>query len=72
VLQIAAAPNGTVALHWPATLGRQYQLQSTTNLATPGWLNEGSPINGTGGVLTNTIFIGPAATKFFRLLLPHN
>jgi hypothetical protein len=72
VLQVTLATGGNVALHWPATLGRQYQLQSTANLATPSWLNEGSPISGNGGELTNTIPIGIATTKCFRLLLQGN
>ena len=72
VLQLVPAPSGTVALQWAATLGRQYQLESVMNLPTASWANEGAPLNGTGGVLTNTLPVGRVPTKFFRLLLLGN
>jgi hypothetical protein len=72
VLQLVPAPSGTVAFQWATTLGRQYQLQSATNLPTASWANEGAPLNGTGGVLTNTLPVGRVPTKFFRLLLLGN
>jgi hypothetical protein len=72
VLQLVPAPSGTVALQWATTLGRQYQLQSATNLPAASWANEGAPLNGTGGVLTNTLPVGTVPTKFFRLLLLGN
>ncbi|MEI8290772.1 MAG: hypothetical protein WCH99_14995 [Verrucomicrobiota bacterium] len=59
-------------LAWPTALGQNYQLQSVTNLSSTNWLNEGSFISGTGGVLTNTLPTGGAPTKFFRLLLLGN
>jgi hypothetical protein len=72
VLQLVPATSGTVALQWAATLGRQYQLESATNLPTASWANEGAPLNGTGSVLTNTLPVGTVPTKFFRLLLLGN
>lgn len=72
VLQVASVAGGTVTLQWASTAGRRYQLQSTTNLSTASWLNEGTPFTGTGGVLTNTIPSGTEPTKFFRLLLLGN
>jgi hypothetical protein len=72
VLQLVPAPSGTVALQWATTLGRQYQLQSATNLPAASWANEGAPLNGTGGLLTNTLPVGTVPTKFFRLLLLGN
>jgi hypothetical protein len=61
-----------LALGWPATLGRQYQLQSVTNLHTASWASEGAPLNDTSDVLTNTLPVGTVPTKFFRLLLLRN
>jgi hypothetical protein len=49
-----------------------YQLQSATNLPAASWLNEGAPLNGTGGLLTNSFPIGAQPRKFFRLLLLEN
>jgi hypothetical protein len=72
VLQLAPAVSGTVALQWAATLGRQYQIQSAANLPVSSWLNEGTPFNGTGGVLATNLSISPGSAKFFRLLLPGN
>ena len=72
VLQSVPATSGTMALQWAAILGRQYQIQSVTNLPTASWAREGAPLNGTGGVLTNTLPVGRVPTKFFRLLLLGN
>jgi len=72
VLQLVSATSGTVALQWAATLGRQYQLQSATNLSTASWASEGAPLNGTGSVLATNLSISSGSAKFFRLLLPGN
>jgi hypothetical protein len=72
VLQLAPAVSGTVALQWAATLGRQYQIQSAANLPVSSWLNEGTPFNGTSGVLATNLSISPGSLKLFRLLLPGN
>ena len=72
VLQVASVARGTVTLQWASTPGRQYQLQSTTNLSPASWTNEGAPVSGTGGVLTNTLTVGTDLTKFFRLQLLGN
>ena len=72
VLQVAAITSRTVTLQWVSTPGRSYQLESTTNLSSASWINEGTPFTGTGGVLTNTIPVGADPTKFFRLLLLGN
>jgi len=69
VLQANSLTGGTVTLQWVSTAGQRYQLQSTTNLSTASWLNEGTPFTGTGGVLTKTIPSGTEPTKYFRLLL---
>jgi len=67
MLQLAPAASGTVALQWAATLGRQYQLQSANNLPAATWANQGAPFNGTGGLLSTNIPIGPEPRKFFRV-----
>jgi hypothetical protein len=63
---------GNLSLIWPSATGLSYQLQSATNLSAASWLNEGAPINGTGGLLTNSLPIGAEPSKFFRFLLLEN
>jgi hypothetical protein len=72
LLLVASVSGGTVTLQWASTPGRQYQFQSTTNLSPAGWTNEGAPVSGTGGVLTNTLTVGTDLTRFFRLQLLGN
>jgi hypothetical protein len=63
---------GNMLLIWPSATGLSYQLQSATNLPAASWLNEGAPLNGTGGLLTNSLPIGAQPSKFFRFLLLEN
>jgi len=69
VLQVGSVAGGTVTLQWESTSGRQYQLQSTTNLSLAVWANQGAPFTGTGGWLTNTLTVGTEPARFFRLQL---
>jgi len=59
-----------VQVSWPSILGFQYQLKSSTNLTS--WSDLGPRLTGTGGSLTNTSPIRPAAQRSFRLLLLPN
>ena len=59
-------------LIWSSAIGLSYQLQSATNLPAASWLNEGVPLNGTGGWLTNSLPIGAQPKQFFRFLLLEN
>jgi hypothetical protein len=68
----ASQAGGNLNLIWSSATGLSYQLQSATNLPAASWLNEGAPLNGTGGVLTNSLPIGAQPGKFFRLLLLEN
>ena len=63
---------GNMLLIWSSATGLSYQLQSATNLPAASWLNEGAPLNGTGGLLTNSLPIGAEPSKFFRFLLLEN
>ena len=65
----ASQSGGNLSLSWPSASGLSYQLQSTTDLAPVNWVNEGSPLNGTGGLLTHSLPIGDQPRKFFRFLL---
>jgi hypothetical protein len=65
----ASKTGGSLSLIWSSATGLSYQLQSATNLPAASWLNEGAPLNGTGGLLTNRLPIGAQPKKYFRLLL---
>jgi hypothetical protein len=68
----ASQTGGNLSLIWSSATGLSYQLQSATNLPAASWLNEGAPLNGTGGLLTNNLPIGAQPRKFFRFLLLEN
>jgi len=68
----ASKTGGNMLLIWSSATGLSYQLQSATNLPAASWLNEGAPLNGTGGLLTNSLPFGVQPRKFFRLLLLEN
>ena len=63
---------GGLQFQWNSLSNASYQLQSTTNLSSASWNNEGTPFIGTGGVLTNSLSIGADAMKFFRLQILGN
>jgi hypothetical protein len=63
-LSISSSP-GSVAFSWPAAQGT-FQLQSTTNLLSPSWVNVSTPPVQSGATLTVTLPIG-TGTQFFRL-----
>jgi hypothetical protein len=68
----ASKTGGNLNLIWSSAAGLSCQLQSATNLPAASWLNEGVPLNGTGGLLTNSLPIGAQPRKFFRFLLLEN
>ena len=72
VIQANPITGGNVALQWDTVCGRQYQLQSSTNLLSPDWTDEGVPFIGTGGVVATNMVIGSEVEKFFRLQLIGN
>jgi hypothetical protein len=58
---------GAVVLSWPASIGG-YQLQSTTNLATPSWAGAGLSVSLVGSHYQATV-PGPTGSKFYRLVI---
>jgi len=65
--RLAAPVAGTATLQWDSTLGRDYQLQSSTSLQPNSWTDAGTPVSGTGGELSADLPIGPDPAMFFRL-----
>jgi hypothetical protein len=51
---------------------RARQKPNAYQLPAASWLNEGAPLDGTGGLLTNNLPIGAQPRKFFRFLLLEN
>jgi len=52
---------------WLAANGAAYQVEYKDNLTTPTWSSLGSPVNGTGSVVTITNLISASSQRFFRL-----
>jgi hypothetical protein len=71
VLQPPLKSGGPVSLIWTTMAGLAYQLQSTTNLAQGNWINLGTPITATGGILSTNDVSPATPQRFYRLqLLP--
>lgn len=66
--QSATASAGNFIFTWSAMLGRNYQLQSTTNL-TGAWTNYGAPVNATNSVMSASGSLVPFGGRFYRVLL---
>jgi uncharacterized repeat protein (TIGR03803 family) len=59
---------GTVTLVWSTVASQSYQLQYTTNLASPSWSNLGNAMMATNGVMmTNSVGTDPQ--RFYRIML---
>ncbi len=64
--------NSTITVTWSAASGIMYQVQYTTNLVNPNWINLGSAVSAVGSTVsaTDTLLTGPAQ-RFYRVeLLP--
>ena len=57
-----------ILLSWPSTLGVNFQLEYTDNLAAPAWTPLGSPVPGTGGSISVTNDISLSVQRFFRIV----
>jgi hypothetical protein len=56
-------------LNWPGVAGQTYQLEYKINLNDRAWTPVGSPVTGTGGMLTLTNSSGGSPQRFFHLRL---
>lgn len=56
-----------VGVNWQSLPGINYQVQSRTNLAVGSWVNFGSPIPGTGGILGTNDLTSGGPTRFYRV-----
>ncbi|HUA36983.1 MAG TPA: MBG domain-containing protein [Candidatus Sulfopaludibacter sp.] len=60
---------GQFVISWPTITNQTYQIESATNLAAPAWTPVGSPLPGTGAVLTVTNNMNGIPQCFFRVEL---
>ena len=69
VLHPELRPGGVLQLTWNASPLRRYQLQTSTNLLDPAWVDLGSPVLATNTALSVTVPVTPATGQFFRTTL---
>ena len=61
-----AISGSSVVITWPSVTGKQYQVQASNALASGSWTAMGSPVAGTGLILSSTLpMVSPAS--FFRV-----
>ena len=69
VLQSMTLIGKTLTCVWSAQSNSSYQFQYTTNLAQTNWINLGSPVPATNGIVTTTNSIIANPRAFCRLML---
>jgi hypothetical protein len=68
LLQHLTQAGGIITFDWVAQMGYTYQVQYSTNLSQPNWINLGAPLTATNSILT----VSDAHTnlqQYYRLLL---
>ncbi len=68
VIQSISRIGTTVHLMWTTDVGRNYQVQYTTNLANPNWQNHGDPLPASGGSLSKSDDVGSDRCGFYRVV----
>ena len=64
-----AATNGYLSFTWAAVSNQTYQVQYTTDLNPPNWLDLGSPVTATKSTASASDLIGPDQRRFYRVAL---
>jgi subtilase family serine protease len=64
-----AASNGAMLFNWSAMPGFSYQLQYTTNLDAPLWINSGGPMVATNGAVAASNTMPADPQRFYRVVL---
>ena len=70
VKMLSTGKNG-MAVNWNAMPTRVYQVQYTTNLMNPNWINWGSPVTAADFTLSVTNLTGPQPSGFYRVEALH-
>lgn len=69
VLQSSVTPSGTVNLTWNSAAQQTYQVQFTADPTQTNWTNLGAPFTATNGTMSLPDSPGPAAQRFYRVLI---
>jgi hypothetical protein len=69
VFQTATRSGSSITLTWTTVAGMTNQLQYTTNLSQPVWIDLGNPILATGGSTNASVLISSNAQRFYRIAL---
>ena len=67
MIQSVSLSNGIVTLTWNAVVGQSYELQMTTNLSSPAWLNVPGLVVPTSSLATGTNSTDSEAQEFYRI-----
>ena len=68
-LLAVTATNGYLSFTWAAVSNHTYQVQYTTDLNPPNWLDLGSPVTAIKSTASASDFIGPDQRRFYRVAL---
>ena len=66
-ITITRTEENTYLIRWQSEPGQTYQLQSRSSLDSNGWVDEGSPVNGNGNIMEQSINPQSETMRFFRL-----
>jgi hypothetical protein len=69
LFKVAQKSSASFNMTWGAVTGLVYQVQYSTNLSQPNWINLGNPLTATGNTLsvTDTNGVSAARQRFYRL-----
>ena len=67
-LQVTPMISGAITITWNSVAGTTYQLQVLDALGVGAWINQGSPVVGTGPTASQSVSPGAAAQSFYRLI----
>ena len=69
LFQMLTHTDNTFGFSWSTVPGSVYQLQSTTNLSQPNWINLGGAITAADFTVSTNIVIGPDPHRFYRFMV---
>ena len=68
-IQSVTLTAGRIDLILSAALGQTVQLQSSSDLTSTNWVNQGSPITSTNGTILASDTPGPGQPRFYRAIV---
>ena len=67
--QAVTLSSGTISFSWSAKAGQLYQVQFTTNLNQPNWVNLGGTVTASNSAITVSLPVGTNVQLFYRSVL---